>query len=262
MRDVCDEGDVKMAIIVLDPAHGGEDFGAISKKGLLEKDVTLGIALKTAEYLRQVGVDVRLTRTTDQTMNLSQRTQYANNIGADLYICIHINEGGGTGFESFIYTTTSDTATLFANNTIHRKLAAYFSNFSLPDRGEKRGEFFVLRDTLMPACILECGFMDHSVDAELLSHQGFIYGLALFLAQGIANVFGYPEPSRTAKQISKYYMDVVEGMEHAQSYIDFLFEKGIMLGDGKGHFLPMDSMNRMTFAIVLGRAIQYLKNEE
>ncbi|HBI04259.1 MAG TPA: N-acetylmuramoyl-L-alanine amidase [Paenibacillaceae bacterium] len=251
-----------MPIIVLDPAHGGEDIGAISKKGLLEKDVTLAIALKTAEYLRQVGVDVRLTRTIDQSMNLSQRTQYANNIGADLFICIHINEGGGTGFESYIYTTVSDTATIFANNTMHRKLAGYFNNFGLADRGEKRGDFFVLRDTLMPASILECGFMDHPVDAELLSHQGFIYGLALSLSQSIANVFGYPEPSRTAKQISNYYMDVVEGMEHAQHYIDFLFEKGIMLGDGKGHFMPLDSMNRMTFAIILGRAIEYLKNEE
>lgn len=250
-----------MAIIVIDPGHGGTDSGAKGEKELIEKDLTLRIALKTAEFLRQVGVDVRLTRTTDTTLSIAQRSSYANRVGADYFLCIHINAGGGSGYQSYIYNL-SHTATILANIAIHRKAAGYFASFGLPDLGVQKGEFYVLQDTRMSGSILECGFIDHPKDAELLRNHSFINGLALAIAQGVALAFGYKEPEGPTTQISKYFVDVVEGMEEAQPYIDFLFEKGIMMGDGNGHFLPMDHLDRKTFAMVMGRALQYLASQK
>lgn len=251
-----------MAIIVLDPGHGGTDSGAVGVKGLLEKDINLAIALKTAEFLRQVAIDVRLTRTTDTTLSLAQRSSYANHIGADYFLAIHINAGGGSGFESYTYSKVTDDITVNNNSVIHQKVASYFSSFGLSNRGEKKADFYVLRDTWMPASLIECGFIDDLKDAELLENNSFLNGLSLALAQGVAQMFGYPEPTSETKQISKYFVDVVEGMEVAQPFIDYLFEKGIMKGDGSGHFLPLDGVNRMQLATVVGRVLQLLENKQ
>lgn len=248
-----------MPIVVLDPGHGGTDTGAVGN-GLEEKNLTLSIALKTAAFLRQVGVDVRLTRSTDVFVSLSQRAAFANSIGADLFVSIHINAGGGSGFESYVYSGGVDSFTVNARNTVHQKVAAYFASFGLPDRGEKSADFAVLRETNMAAMLLENGFIDNPKDAALLKNDSFLNGLALSIATGITTIFNLPAPGTTPspRQISKYFVDVVQGMEAFAPHIDSLFEKGIMLGDGSGHFLPLDSVNRETLATVVDRAVQYL----
>ncbi len=85
---------------MLDPGHGGHDPGAVAN-GLKEKDLVLKIVKKTKAILEKVyGATVKLTRSTDVYIDLSQRARLANNWGADYFVSIHINAGGGTGFET------------------------------------------------------------------------------------------------------------------------------------------------------------------
>lgn len=93
-----------MVKIFIDPGHGGTDPGA-SANGLQEKQLTLQIALALRNILlnEYQNVTVQLSRTSDQTVSLTQRTNAANSWGADYFLSIHINAGGGTGFEDYIY---------------------------------------------------------------------------------------------------------------------------------------------------------------
>jgi len=92
-------------IIVIDPGHGGINFGANTPSGWREKDLTLKLALKLGPMLRGVkGLNVYLTREDDRHLSLEERSDFANRVGADLFISLHIN--GFTsetirGFESY-----------------------------------------------------------------------------------------------------------------------------------------------------------------
>lgn len=100
--------------IVLDPGHGGTDPGASGF--VVEKEVTLDIALRIAEMLRErLGAEVVLTRADDATLTLPSRTARANTEGADLFVSIHANAnptGRLSGIETYYLDNTVDQATL------------------------------------------------------------------------------------------------------------------------------------------------------
>src|SRR5690625_2559502 len=100
---------VQMTKIFIDPGHGGSDPGAVGN-GLREKDLTLKISKKIANILKDYHCSVKLSRTGDQTLSLKQRTDMANKWGADFLLSVHINAGGGTGYEDFIYNGLSNSS--------------------------------------------------------------------------------------------------------------------------------------------------------
>ncbi|MDP2753268.1 MAG: N-acetylmuramoyl-L-alanine amidase, partial [Nitrospirota bacterium] len=75
----------------IDAGHGGNDPGAIGRSGLREKDVNLDIAKRLAKLLKDDGVEVIMTRSSDVFIGLSRRCAIANNASADLFISIHCN---------------------------------------------------------------------------------------------------------------------------------------------------------------------------
>lgn len=82
-----------------------------------------------------------MSRTSDITRNLDYRTSEANTWGADIFVSIHINAGGGTGFESYRYPT-SDAATVCLHNNMHSKVTARMRSVaSATDRGQKTANF-------------------------------------------------------------------------------------------------------------------------
>jgi N-acetylmuramoyl-L-alanine amidase len=101
-------------LVILDPGHGGEDFGAIGQDGLYEKDVTLDIALRVERALqRRAGVSVRLTRRFDEFVPLAERTNIANDFEAALFISIHNNASPKkklSGMEFYYLDTAGDEA--------------------------------------------------------------------------------------------------------------------------------------------------------
>ncbi|WP_406079362.1 N-acetylmuramoyl-L-alanine amidase [Micromonospora sp. NBC_00858] len=176
--------------IYIDPGHGGTDSGAVGN-GLQEKALTLDISLQLRSILlASWNVDVRMSRTTDITRSLAYRTDDANAWGANLFVSVHINSGGGTGFESYRYPT-ADAATVNLHNALHPKvIAGMRSVSSVTDRGLKTANFHVLRETNMPAVLTENLFIDTLADANLLKRADFITATARAHAQGIASYLG------------------------------------------------------------------------
>jgi N-acetylmuramoyl-L-alanine amidase len=175
-----------MVKIFIDPGHGGTDSGATGN-GMQEKNITLQIAITLRDILlnEYEGVSVLLSRTGDQTVSLTERTNAANNWGADYYLSIHINSGGGTGFESYIYPGVGAPTTTY-QNIIHGEVlkAVDFAN-----RGEKSADFHVLRESHMPALLTENGFIDNVNDAAKLKDPSFLAAIARGHANGLALAF-------------------------------------------------------------------------
>src|SRR5699024_3614824 len=152
-----------MVKLYLDVGHGGSDPGATGN-GLKEKDLNLQISKKINSLLKSYdGITVKMSRSTDKTLSLRQRTNEANSWGADLLLSIHINAGGGTGFESFIYNGTVSSNTSKYRDTIHNEIMKQLK--SVRDRGKKRANFHMLRESKMPALLTENMFIDTKNDA-------------------------------------------------------------------------------------------------
>lgn len=185
--------------IMIDPGHGGHDPGAAAN-GLKEKDLVLTIAKKTKAILEKVyGATVKLTRSTDIYIDLSQRARLANNWGADYFASIHINAAGGTGFESFRYVELSASSGTgkqqkIVHDAIYRKIKG-----KAGDRGTKSKDLAVLRETKMPAVLTENLFIDRKEDAALLKQDSFLNLLAEGHAEGIAAAVGLKKVSSSNK---------------------------------------------------------------
>ncbi|ASS97668.1 MULTISPECIES: N-acetylmuramoyl-L-alanine amidase family protein [Geobacillus] len=183
-----------MVKIFLDPGHGGNDTGAVGN-GLLEKDITLFIALEINRLLQNEyeGVFVQLSRTKDETVSLDERTDRANQWGADVYVAIHVNAGGGTGYEDYIYNRLDDdSATARIRDAIHEEVV---KATGFRDRGKKKANFHVLRETAMPAVLTENGFIDRKEDAEKLNDTQFLRTVARGHVNGIARALDLTKKS-------------------------------------------------------------------
>lgn len=177
--------------VVIDPGHGGEDPGAIGH-GLQEKDVVLNISKKiNGHFGNYEGVAVSLTRWDDRFLELSERAKFANDRGADLFISIHNNAASSDahGFESFIYTNASPTTAKY-QNVIHSHIMSYLNQYNIRDRGQKKANFAVVRQTKMPAILLENLFITNERENKLLKDDAFLDGLAKSIVEGVAEVFG------------------------------------------------------------------------
>ncbi|MED4080091.1 N-acetylmuramoyl-L-alanine amidase [Halalkalibacterium halodurans] len=182
--------------IFIDPGHGGSDPGAVAN-GLREKDLTLAIAKALKKYLEQFeGIDVRLSREDDRFLSLAERTRLANEWGADIFISIHINAGGGTGFETFVFTNASSKSVAY-QNVIHEEIMKVMG---VTDRGKKRANFAVLRTSRMPAILTENLFIDRASDAAKLKDPTFISYVAKGHGEGIVKVFGLKRKSGAASK--------------------------------------------------------------
>lgn len=179
-----------MLKLVLDPGHGGIDAGAVGN-GIKEKDLNLELCRRIAGKLEGYDVEVTLTRTADVDVDVYRRCELANSLKADYFCSVHANSGGGTGFESYVYTHAGE-ITESLRGVVHEKVAAYFKSAGFPDRGKKRANFVVLRETGMPAVLLENLFLDSPRDAVRLKDTSFLDGLAAAVAGGLVAALGIP----------------------------------------------------------------------
>ncbi|MED4876960.1 N-acetylmuramoyl-L-alanine amidase [Anoxybacillus geothermalis] len=225
---------------VIDPGHGGHDPGAVAN-GLREKDLTLKIALYTRDYIYELyeGVKVYLTRDKDVFVSLSDRAAFANRLNADHFCSIHINAGGGEGFESYIYngSYSSKPKTQALRNVLHDTIVA---ETKFANRGKKEANLAVLRETRMPAVLTENGFIDNKNDADFLKSDDSLRKIALAHAHGLAKAHGWKakaKPTLEAKPVpkpsdgGKVFYRVVAGSfadrENAEKRVRELKEKGL-----------------------------------
>src|SRR5690625_1517523 len=190
-----------MVKVFIDAGHGGGDVGAVAN-GLREKDLTLKIAKKIRNRLNKYsGVSVKMSRTGDTYPSLSRRANMANSWGADLFVSIHINAGGGVGYEDYIHNTLS-------SNSRAGKVQRSINNEVIKatgwrNRGRKKANFAVLRQTKMPAILTENGFIDTKSDANKLKTNSFLNKVASGHVKGIAKHFGLKKKKGSSKKKNK-----------------------------------------------------------
>ncbi|MBP2440333.1 N-acetylmuramoyl-L-alanine amidase [Paenibacillus sp. PvR052] len=156
--------------IVIDPGHGGKDPGAISKNNRREKDFVLALGNKVSSLLQNdPKVEVLMTRSDDTFIALSDRVAQAQQFEADLFISFHansINKSNIRGTETFYWTEqSSDFAALMHRHVLEAT--------GFPDRKVKQERFFVIRNTTMPAVLLEIGFLSNPTDEAEMHKDAF-----------------------------------------------------------------------------------------
>ena len=178
-----DNNESGVRVIVIDAGHGGKAFPGAVYGGVKEKDLNLSIATQAAAILEEAGVTVLMTRTGDQDVDLYERTDFANNLDATLFVSVHCNANTEHDDALGIYTCAYSEGTegwhlaQILHSTMRTATGA-------PDFGmEERPNLAVLRTSLMPAALVECGFMSTPSELDLLIQPEY----QAKLAQGIAN---------------------------------------------------------------------------
>jgi N-acetylmuramoyl-L-alanine amidase len=182
-----------MVKIYLDAGHGGKDPGAIGN-GLQEKNVVLDISKRIEQKLQAYkNVEIMQTRTDDTFLSLDQRTDKANTWGADCFLSIHLNSATSNlarGFETYIYNGSVSPATVAYQNLIHEEVIKKIGKMISSDRGKKKANFAVLRESNMKACLGENLFVSNSSDANLLKQDSFLDMLSQGYVNGLEKFFG------------------------------------------------------------------------
>ncbi|MGZ9584102.1 N-acetylmuramoyl-L-alanine amidase [Paenibacillus marinisediminis] len=168
--------------VVIDAGHGDHDSGAVSVRKRYEKTANLGIALKVAELAKnEPKLNIVLTRSTDEFLELSERVKIANNLNADLFVSIHhnsIDNKPSVGGTETYYNRADSKA--FAE-TMHKYL---MKGTQLKDRGVKYGDHHVTRNTKMPAILLEVGFLTNPDEEAKIFDEDFQWRVAMLTACG------------------------------------------------------------------------------
>ncbi len=176
-----------MTLIILDAGHGPNTPGKRTPDGKLrEYQFNSVVAALVGGFLTKKGMTIRYTHESSRDVPLSERTALANRLRADAFVSIHANAFGygwttAQGIETFIYPQASKSSGLLAS-AVQKALV---SACQRPDRGVKKANFAVLRDTNMPAILAECGFMSNQTEATLLQSKAYQLQCARAIAFGI-----------------------------------------------------------------------------
>ncbi|WNF74727.1 GBS Bsp-like repeat-containing protein [Streptococcus suis] len=197
--------------VYIDPGHGGRDSGA-SYGGVHEKNLALSVSNKLRENLLQYGINVLMTRTGDYDVDFkTERSRMTNASNADLFISIHFNATGAgvsnaTGIETYWYQYNPEyqpkinkemhnNPTRLAESEIlaNKVQESLIKETGAVNRGVRRETFAVLRETAIPAILVELGFMDNPSELQVIKQDSYHTRLAKALAQGVMNWYGAVE---------------------------------------------------------------------
>lgn len=242
--------------VTVDAGHGGYDPGAVGPNGLQEKDVTLVVSKLLATKLQQAGIEVILTRDSDQTPwgpndDLQTRCRIANEWGADLFVSVHCNSAANPaacGTETYAYKPGGQ-GERFARAVQDELIRA----LGLTDRGVKYANYYVLRYTNMPAILVELAFISNPIEERLLGKPDFQDLCATAIARGIGRVIGV----QIIQEVLSMFKDVPANHWAAQD-IQFVAQKGIIRGDEYGNFGLGRPVLREELAAVVARLLRLL----
>lgn len=169
--------------VCIDAGHGGHDPGAVNGSKH-ESVAALAIAKKVGAALKEKGVSVKYTRSTDKYVSLAERCRISNAFDADAFVSIHLNAATNktaTGIETWRYPVAGTTKKL-ADNVQSELVAAV----GWKDRGVKTTTtLYVLRKTASPAILIECGFLSNAAEAKKLFTEKYQDKLAAAIVKGV-----------------------------------------------------------------------------
>ena len=189
--------------VVIDPGHGGKDDGARGN-GLSEKDLSLDVALRVEKILKPFNIPTVLTRRDDTFISLEERAAIANRLDNAMFVSIHFNHAHdriSTGVETFFakekvlpeaswtwvgYFNKQDAATLDNGETLAGFIqTSLVMRLDAVNRGIKGRPLYVVRHTRCPAVLVEGGFINNPLEAQLISNAEYRERIARAVAEGI-----------------------------------------------------------------------------
>lgn len=186
--------------------HGGTDPGAVGN-GLKEKNLTLAISNYCAEALKNNGVDVKLSRSSDVNDPIEDEIKECNSFKPELAVDIHINAGGGNGAEVYYHYGGGKGKTL-ANNIL-----CEIVNIGQESRGAKtkknsngKDYYAFIRETDSAAVIVEAAFIDNSKDIKIVNSAAKQKTMGVAIAKGILKTLEmkYKEPKLYRVQVGAF----------------------------------------------------------
>ncbi|WP_068468979.1 N-acetylmuramoyl-L-alanine amidase family protein [Candidatus Protochlamydia phocaeensis] len=193
---------VQKSLIVIDPGHGGHDVGtqSISKPRYQEKSLNLVTAQFVRGFLQQLGYQVIMTREDDTFVSLEKRAQLANEKKPALFVSIHYNSAPSAqaqGIEVYFYQSKEKKMRAQKSKRLAQAiLKNTVAETQAKSRGVKHGNYAVIRETTMPAILIEGGFVTNEAEMKNLKDPTYLKSLAWGIVKGIDE---YTEKNKGAK---------------------------------------------------------------
>ena len=178
-------------LIVIDPGHGGFDIGA-EVQSIKEKTLSLQTATLVKQYLHDMGYRVILTRSRDVFVSLKKRTAIANDTKSKLFVSIHFNAFKGPdvkGIEIYYYNKGSKWRQDASKRLAQLVLNDLVATTHTASRGVKTGNFHVVRETSMPAILIEGGFLTNQQERNHLKDTQYVEKIAHSISDAIDKYF-------------------------------------------------------------------------
>jgi len=172
----------KSFVIALDPGHGGIDTGMMNGAAV-EKEVTFKICSKLKIMLESQGYQVVMTREDDTRLSKEERVAAVNASNADLLVSVHCCYAEDSAISGAISHYKADSsASQYLGENIQ---AALIKENGAKDGGVKEGSYTILTDTVMPAVLIEVGYLSNTQEAEALAEDVYQNDTAKGIAKGI-----------------------------------------------------------------------------
>ena len=216
--------------------HGGSDSGAVAN-GLKEKNLNLAIALACRDELTRHGVAVGMSRTEDKNDPLVDEIKECNAFYPDYAVEIHNNAGGGDGAEIFHHYGGGKGKTL-AQNILNEIVAIGQNSRGLKTRKNSEGKDYYgwIRQTVAPACLVECAFVDNKKDVAIIDTATKQKTMGVAVAKGILKTLGVkwvenkPKENPTTSGNKKLYrvqVGAYADLKNAEEMLEKLKSAGI-----------------------------------
>jgi N-acetylmuramoyl-L-alanine amidase len=171
-------------IVVIDPGHGGLDVGA-TRNDIYEKDITVVISQQLGRILQQMGYAVVYTRTEDVDLDLEPRVQIAESVRANAFVSVHVNSLDANASEISGVETYYAPGSSFGKNLAELVHEQILASTDANDRGVRSARFYVIRNTSMPAILVETGYITNPLEASRLVNSSYQERMAEAIAKGI-----------------------------------------------------------------------------
>lgn len=174
------QAQLTFSTVILDAGHGGKDKGRITDQ-YFEKHYTLDVAVRVKALLEKENLKVVMTRTRDRTVSLEDRALEANLWARSIFVSIHFNAHSNPryrGIETFYLSPSGKTLAAAIQRSLIRRTGT-------KNRGIKTANFYVLRETRMPAALVEGGFMSNPTDLALILNPAYRQKIAEAIVEGI-----------------------------------------------------------------------------
>lgn len=181
--------------VLIDPGHGGDDPGAISG-GYQEKDITLAVSLSLRDKLTALGAKVEMTRDVDKTLTLQERLDASNNSCPDVFVSVHVNAIKNPqmrGLETYYHDDRDKVLAESALSTLSVELK------ETPKWSHARN-LFVLNGNLVPATLVEIGYLTNADTRKLLVTKAYQDKVASALSTTLVGYFKNPHAERGCTQ--------------------------------------------------------------